>query len=168
MDNYLQTKYLIMKTYPFIRILIRLFTLLLIILIGSLAILIFKPLFPNPPVGITQNTTTTTTSTSTLSPELLRTISTGKKLFRTNCASCHNKNMKSDMTGPALAGVRDRWGDYPITDLYKWIKNSSKLIEAGHPKAVAIYTEWNRSPMTSFNELSNEDIEAILIYIENI
>ncbi|MEZ4948425.1 MAG: c-type cytochrome [Saprospiraceae bacterium] len=28
-------------------------------------------------------------------------VEAGKTLFRNNCASCHNKDMKSKMTGPA-------------------------------------------------------------------
>ncbi len=57
----------------------------------------------------------------------------GKELFRNNCAACHNKDMKSDMTGPALGGVQERWADYPIEDLYSWIRNSQALVESGHP-----------------------------------
>ena len=33
----------------------------------------------------------------------------GRNLFYSNCASCHNRNMTSDMTGPALAGFEERW-----------------------------------------------------------
>lgn len=157
-----------MKTYPFIRILIRLYTLLLVILTGWLAVLIFKPLFPNTPIRITESATLSIVKSSTISPELLATITTGKKLFKTNCASCHNRNMKEDMTGPALAGVLERWSDYPITDLYSWVKSSSKLVAEEHPKAGAIYTKWNRSPMTSFSGMTDEEVAAILAYIESV
>ena len=37
----------------------------------------------------------------------------GKSLFKANCAQCHAKNMKSNLTGPALGGVEERWADYP-------------------------------------------------------
>ena len=40
-------------------------------------------------------------------------IAEGNTLFKNNCASCHNKNMKDDLTGPALGGVEERWADYP-------------------------------------------------------
>ena len=33
----------------------------------------------------------------------------GKALFSQNCASCHAVNKK--LTGPALAGVEDRWSE---------------------------------------------------------
>jgi cytochrome c2 len=32
----------------------------------------------------------------------------GQALFSSNCASCHA--IKKDLTGPALAGVEERWG----------------------------------------------------------
>lgn len=157
-----------MKTYPFLLTLIRLYTLLLVILIGWFAVLVFKPLFPDDLIVIAENNTVPTAKLSTVPPELLTKITSGKKLFKTNCANCHNKNMKADMTGPALAGVQERWSDYPITDLYSWVQNSSKLVEAKHPKAVAIYTKWKRSPMPSFNGMTNEEVAAILTYIESV
>ena len=90
----------------------------------------------------------------------------GKALFKTNCAACHNRNMKDDLTGPALGGVVDRWKDYPKEDLYEWIRNSQRLVQEGHPKAVDLYNEWNKVIMGSFNGLTDEDIAAILFYIE--
>ncbi len=157
-----------MKTYPLIRVLIRLYTLLLIILAGLFAAFVFAPLFPNEPTVIAETTTVSTAKLSTVPSELITEITTGKKLFKTNCASCHNRNMKSDMTGPALAGVRERWRAYPVSDLYSWVRNSSKLVEEKHPKAVTIYTKWKRSPMTSFNGMTDEEIAAILAYVESV
>lgn len=92
--------------------------------------------------------------------------SQGKALFKTYCAACHNKNMKDDLTGPALGGVVKRWADYPMEDLYKWIRNSQELVEAEHPRAVAIWKEWNKVNMTAYRNLTDEEIEAILFYIE--
>ncbi|MBX2871427.1 MAG: cytochrome c [Saprospiraceae bacterium] len=90
----------------------------------------------------------------------------GKALFKTNCASCHNKNMKDDLVGPALNGVAARWKDYPEEDLYEWIRNSQSLVESKHPKGVSIWKEWNKAVMAPFPNLSDEDIAAILFYIE--
>ena len=157
-----------MKTYPFIRVLIQLLTLLLLILIGLFASLVFDGLFSERVEVTAKLATASTATTPTVSPELLATITTGKKLFKINCGSCHNRNMKSDMIGPALAGVRDRWSDYPISDLYNWVKNSSKLVEEEHPRAITIYKEWNRSTMTTFSGMTDEEVEAILVYIENV
>ena len=72
------------------------------------------------------------------------------------------------MTGPALSGVRDRRSDFPVTDLYTWVRNSSKMVEENHPRALDVFTEWTRSAMTSFNNLTDEDVEAILTYVESV
>ena len=157
-----------MKTYPFVRALIHLFTLLLLLLIGLFASLVFEGLFTEEAEITVQFATESTAIAPTVPPELLSTITTGKKLFKINCGSCHNRNMKSDMIGPALAGVRDRWSDYPISDLYNWVKNSSKLVEEEHPMAITIYKEWDRGTMTTFSGMTDEEVEAILVYIESV
>lgn len=96
------------------------------------------------------------------------TIDDGKTLFKVNCASCHNKNMKAKATGPALGGAEERWGDYPKSDLYGWIRNSAKLIAADHPRAVEIYNEWDKSAMTAMPHLTDENIESILLYVDAV
>ncbi len=90
----------------------------------------------------------------------------GKQLFKRNCASCHNRNMIDNMTGPALRGVEKRWAAFPKNDLYNWIKNAQKLIDEKHPRALALWNEW-KSPMTSFPNLTEEEIDALLVYVEN-
>ena len=57
--------------------------------------------------------------------------------------------------GPALKGVSEK---YDREWLYSWIKNSSAMIKAGDPQAVAVYEEYNRSVMNNFPQLSNDDI----------
>ncbi|NER18105.1 c-type cytochrome [Spongiivirga citrea] len=83
----------------------------------------------------------------------------GEKLFKANCAACHALNRK--MTGPALAGVGDK---YEREWLYSWIKNSSAMVKSGDEQAVAIYAEYNESVMTSFPLLTNTDIDNIIAY----
>ncbi|NND07081.1 MAG: c-type cytochrome [Saprospiraceae bacterium] len=92
----------------------------------------------------------------------------GKDLFRNQCGSCHNKNMVQDMTGPALGGVQERWAEYPEEDLYNWIKNSTALIEAGHPRAVEVYNQYNKLVMMAFPNLADEDITSMLMYIDEV
>lgn len=90
----------------------------------------------------------------------------GKTLFTTNCASCHAKDMKTKLTGPALAGVEQAWAEFPREDLYSWIRNSQALIAKGHPRAVKIWAEYKPTVMTSFTALKDEEIESILMYIQ--
>jgi cytochrome c2 len=95
-------------------------------------------------------------------------IGEGKTLFRNKCATCHNKNMVDNATGPALAGVEERWADYPREDLYLWIRNSQSMIDAGHPRAVEVWNEWKPTQMNNFLELTDQDIENILAYIVDV
>ncbi len=80
-----------------------------------------------------------------------------------NCASCHNP--LKDATGPALKGIRAGLpgGDW----IYNWVHNSASLIAAGDPEAVKIFTKYNKTAMTAFPQLSNEEIDAILKYADD-
>ena len=92
-------------------------------------------------------------------------ITAGKSLFNTNCAACHKLDKK--MTGPALRHVQDRLLNDEGLDkqwLYAWIRNSSSVIKSGDSYANKIYTEYNRSAMTAYPQLSDADIENILAY----
>lgn len=89
----------------------------------------------------------------------------GEMLFIKHCASCHNINMKQKLTGPALAGVQTAWGDDKT--LYAWIRNSQRMIESGHPRAVELWNMWKPTLMNNFEQLSDEDIADILLFINN-
>jgi mono/diheme cytochrome c family protein len=86
----------------------------------------------------------------------------GKALFNSNCASCHNP--LKDLTGPALQNIDKTFPDKEWG--YKWIHNSSALVSAGDPTAVAIFTKFNKTQMTAFPQLSTDDIDAILKYVD--
>ncbi|WP_438968572.1 c-type cytochrome [Nonlabens sp.] len=85
----------------------------------------------------------------------------GEALFKANCASCHKLYKKA--VGPALFQVSQK---YEREWLYKWIKNSAKLIASGDAQAVAIYNEYGQQNMNSFEQLSNLDIDNILAYTD--
>lgn len=88
----------------------------------------------------------------------------GKALFQANCASCHNP--LKDATGPALKGADTR---VPSKEwLYKWVKNSASLISSGDKYANDIYNKWNKTAMTAFPTLSNEEIDAIFVYANSV
>ncbi|MEO1516616.1 MAG: cytochrome c [Bacteroidota bacterium] len=92
----------------------------------------------------------------------------GKALFKNNCATCHNRNMRDDMTGPALGGAEERWSPFPKADLYDWIRNSQAMIAEGHPRAVQLVEEWDHSVMSSFPNLGDAEIDAILVYVDYV
>lgn len=86
----------------------------------------------------------------------------GKALFQSNCASCHNPI--KDATGPALQGMSGR---VPSKEwLYDWVHNSAAVIASGDQYANDIYNKWGKTAMTAFPSLSNEEIDAIVDYVE--
>lgn len=87
----------------------------------------------------------------------------GKALFMNNCASCHHPIKES--TGPALQGVDSR---VPSQEwLYKWVRNSASVIASGDKYANEVYNKYNKTAMTSFPNLSNEEIDAIVKYVND-
>jgi len=88
----------------------------------------------------------------------------GKALFSQNCASCHAVN--KNLTGPALAGVEDRWPEKK--NLYAWIKNSAAFLKTGDPYATKLYNDYNKTAMNLFPSLTDQDIDAILAYIKTV
>ncbi len=88
----------------------------------------------------------------------------GKALFTTNCASCHQVHKPS--TGPALAGVEDRWPNK--ANLYSWIRNSAAFLKTGDKYANDLYNTWNKTAMNQFPSLTDEEIGAIITYINSV
>jgi mono/diheme cytochrome c family protein len=88
----------------------------------------------------------------------------GKALFQANCASCHHP--LKDATGPALKGVDSR---VPSKEwLHKWVRNSAALIASGDKHANEIYLKWNKTAMTAFPNLKDEEIDAIITYVNSV
>lgn len=85
----------------------------------------------------------------------------GETIFKNNCASCHNTNGEKSV-GPGLKGVTER-REFPW--LVKWIHNSQALIASGDEQAVKLFNDFNKAQMTSFPNLSEDDIKGILAYI---
>lgn len=83
----------------------------------------------------------------------------GKSLFNSNCAACHKLDAKS--TGPALRGITEK---YDSAWLHKWIRNSSDLIKSGDTRAVKVFEENGKVPMTSFPAFTDQDINDIIAY----
>ena len=91
----------------------------------------------------------------------------GKKVWRANtCGSCHARDMRNDATGPALAGVTDRWAAEPREHLYAWIRNSTALGESGRSARAAEMIDWSGTTMSRYHHITDEEIEDLLAYIE--
>ena len=85
----------------------------------------------------------------------------GEKLFKSYCASCHSAG-SNNLVGPGLAGVSEK---YDREWLYKWIKNSTALIESGDAQAIAVYEQYNKVMMPA-QPVNNSEIDDILAYID--
>ncbi|NQX96371.1 MAG: c-type cytochrome [Flavobacteriales bacterium] len=86
----------------------------------------------------------------------------GKKLFKANCAACHNVGTKK-VVGPGLSGVAEK---HDREWLGKWIKNSGELIASGDAAANEIFNEYSKSIMPP-QPVDDAQIDAILEYIKN-
>lgn len=86
----------------------------------------------------------------------------GEKLFKANCGSCHKPD--KDMTGPAVAGARERWEGKG--DLHLWIKDSQGYIKSGNAHAKQVFEDHNKIVMPP-QPLSNEEIDQVLYYADN-
>lgn len=90
-------------------------------------------------------------------------VKAGMALFKANCASCHAIDKK--LVGPALAGAWDRWESQE--KLVAWVQNSSKLIASGDAYANKIFADNNKSVMSAFPALSEEQVMDIFLYVKN-
>jgi len=90
-------------------------------------------------------------------------IKEGEALFKANCQTCHRVHQK--LVGPALADVYNR---APSIDWLKaFIRNSAAVIASGDEYAVKLYNEYNKTQMTAFTGLKDDQIMAILAYIQD-
>lgn len=103
-------------------------------------------------------------------------ISLGEKLYKNDCQSCHS--IFEEKTGPALFNIQERrskqW-------LYDFTRNSAKVIAKGslHQTgdsdtlnsqkdyyAQCIFNQWNKTAMTAFPNLTDNELNAIYTFIK--
>lgn len=102
----------------------------------------------------------TTAATTAATPVL---DGKGEQLFKENCKSCHKIHEES--VGPALSGVsKRRSADW----LHSWVKNNAVFRASGDKDAIAIYEKYKKAEMTAFPSLTNEDIDAVIAYVESV
>ncbi|MDD3773184.1 MAG: c-type cytochrome [Weeksellaceae bacterium] len=89
----------------------------------------------------------------------------GYDLFETNCTACHMIDGK--LVGPELRNVVARVkeeGGVGRQWLHDWIKDNMALRASGDAYAIKVFEDNNQMPMTSFPNLSEQDIDDILVY----
>jgi mono/diheme cytochrome c family protein len=87
----------------------------------------------------------------------------GQQLFKHACASCHA--LRKEIVAPALHGVTKRgpWKDRK--NLYKWVRDPAAFM-AKDPYTQRLKKQYGLL-MTAFPQLSDEDIDAIINYVES-
>jgi cytochrome c551/c552 len=86
----------------------------------------------------------------------------GKALFQSDCASCHNPIKQ--VTGPALKGITSRVPDQKL--LHAWIRNNTAVLASGNKYFNDLYNQFSKTPMNTFPQLTDAEIDAILKYVE--
>ncbi len=90
-------------------------------------------------------------------------IAEGESLFNANCKTCHRVHQK--LVGPALENVYNR---APSIEWIKaFIRNSAAVIASGDEYAVKLYNDYGKTQMTAFTGLKDEQIMAILAYVQD-
>ncbi len=88
-------------------------------------------------------------------------LAEGEKLFRANCANCHE--LCDQQLGPALTDVVYK---RPFPWLVKFIQNSGEVIASGDPYANHLYQAYNSMEMPNFPDLDENDIKNIIGYLK--
>lgn len=96
--------------------------------------------------------------------DLVSKIQKGQDLFKDNCASCHSRNLRDDLTGPKLGNVH-LFRELPW--LIEYTRNSQGMIAAGDTLAVCVWNLWKPAAMNSFPNLTEGEISEIYLWIKN-
>jgi mono/diheme cytochrome c family protein len=99
----------------------------------------------------------------------------GRDIFKTNCASCHGIDRR--LTGPALAWIENRWPNRKL--LYAYIRNNQTFLNGNVPDSIKaineyasqknyacfLYSNYGKTAMNLFPNLSNQDLDELVSYI---
>ncbi len=91
-------------------------------------------------------------------------LAEGETLFKNNCSSCHMT--KRQLIGPALGEAKAKY-ENDKEWLYEWVRNAPGMIASGDAKAVALFEQYQKLPMTAFPLLTNEQIDNIMAWAED-
>lgn len=91
----------------------------------------------------------------------------GEGLFKAKCATCHA--VFKNGTGPKLYEARKRWEDAGEGEfIYEWVRNNGALRASGKSqRALEIFQEYKGSVMSVFADLSDEQIDGILDWVDS-
>lgn len=102
----------------------------------------------------------------------------GRSLFEANCASCHDIGKR--LTGSDLAWIENRWPNRKL--LYAFIRNNQTFLNGNVPDSIKaideyesqkmyachLYNDYNKSAMNLFTNLSNQELDQLIEYINTM
>lgn len=138
----------------------------------KLAIQVFEennkiPMIPNPQLSdqdiidileYTKGVSAEPTITATVQ-EVDPAVERGKAVFKTNCAACHK--LEGKLIGPELFKIGEK---RELEWLKSWIKDNNALVASGDKLAKEVQDS-NPAAMTPFPQLSDEDIDDVIKYL---
>ncbi|MEX1240126.1 MAG: PQQ-dependent sugar dehydrogenase [Cyclobacteriaceae bacterium] len=89
------------------------------------------------------------------------TLSRGKKLFASHCASCHG--LEQDGIGPRLGGITNLLSEKA---LQTFIRDPAKAIGSGNERARALRARY-KNTMPSYDWMGDDSIHSILSYVDH-
>jgi Cytochrome C oxidase, cbb3-type, subunit III len=90
----------------------------------------------------------------------LKELENGKAVYLANCASCHH--LKGNLTGPSLAFLLSRRDRRWLLD---YSRNNVRLLWRGDPYSCFLFNRYKMSPMPTFPDLSDADLEGVYRYV---
>ena len=86
----------------------------------------------------------------------------GEQLFKANCVQCHSTT-DAKVVGPGLKDILKR---RTIEWIIPWVHDNKKVIASGDAYAVKVFEANNKTPMTTFPGLKDDEIKAIIAYVK--
>jgi mono/diheme cytochrome c family protein len=90
----------------------------------------------------------------------MRGLNAGSNIFQASCASCHS--LQGVSVGPALGWITQRRNKQWLID---FTRNNARMMWRGDAYTCFLFNRYNKTPMNSFPNLSDADLEGVFSYI---
>jgi len=99
---------------------------------------------------------------ATVVPVQTESVLKGKEIFKWNCAACHDKTMKNNLTGPALENSFRNW-NRDTTLLLSYLNNNTSSEQIARMKKLRADLKF--SGVMHNYQLNNNELKAIIAYM---
>lgn len=92
----------------------------------------------------------------------------GKNIFKTNCASCHHRNMIDDLTGPPLLGSISRFHNDTVRYMH-YVQNAENFLDTTNDnRMISLHETYSFMKKPLYQSLDYNEIRSVIEYIEVI